>query len=86
MFTRAFWRDAFERAARSGAWSLLGSLGGAAAVPHVPADWRVALISAGLGTGASLLASIAAGTGAVGRAGSPSFLTGQPPAPAEPRR
>ena len=84
MFTVAFWRDAAERATRAAAWTLLGTLGGTAAAPHVPVSWAATGIATGLAALLSLLASIVATTGASGRVGSPSFLRGQPPAPAEP--
>ena len=55
MFTKAFWRDAAERALKTGAQSLAGALAGYT----IGQDWKAALVGAAVTTASSLLTSMA---------------------------
>lgn len=56
MFTRRFWRDALERAAKTAAQTLAAS--GLLGVGLLDLDWRVALSITGAAVLASLLSSL----------------------------
>ena len=58
MWTKRFWLDALERAIRTGAQVLLGSVTGTALITEL--DWQVVGISTGVAVAASLLMSIVA--------------------------
>lgn len=65
MFTKAFWRDAAERALKTGAQSLAGALAGYT----IGQDWKAALVGAAVTTASSLLTSMASsGVGTPGTA------------------
>lgn len=71
MFTASFWMEATERAIRTAAQSLAGALAGGFVVTDA-AQWKAALITAGVAALLSYLMSIAASK--VGNPESPSFV------------
>lgn len=58
IFSRVFWLDAFERAIRAGAWTLLGLLGADATVIDRTLSWSDRLTTTGYAVLLSLLASL----------------------------
>ena len=57
MWTKAFWKDAIERAIKSGAQFALGYLG-ATAVTDLQSDWSAGLVAVGIGVGLSVVMSL----------------------------
>ena len=58
MWTAAFWKDASERAIKTGAQFLLGYIGTAGITDKINGDWQGALIAVGIGVGLSVLTSL----------------------------
>ena len=60
MFTRNFWKDAFERAISTFAQALLGILGAVAIVDLPGVNWEEVFLASGIAAATSILKSIVA--------------------------